>query len=186
MGEFPCCRFAEQDPASGAELLCHHGILCRDVIGQQLRLRRGPDPGRLDDVLQAIGNAVQRAARTIAHDLCLGRSRALPGKLGGQGDKAHQLVVNRRDALQVGLSQLDRRQLALGDPARCLGDRDEMQLGTGHGRLLRREEFGRHEDVRRLVRVGAGTPDAPQHLLQVAISIDQLVEMLCAEFQPGS
>ena len=45
-------------------------------------------------------------------------------------------------------------------------------------------------NVRQLTTLGdeanPGTPDAPQHLLQVAISIDQLVEMLCAEFQAGS
>jgi hypothetical protein len=61
-----------------------------------------------------------------------------------------------------------------------------MQLGTGHRPLLRRSEFGWHENVRRLVGVGAGTPDAPEHPLEVAISVDQLGEMLCAEFQAGS
>ena len=129
MGEFPCCRFAEQDPAGGTELLCHHGILCRDVIGQQLRLCRGPDPGRLDDVLQAIGNAVQRAAGAVAHDLCLGRPRALPGKLGGQGDKAHQLVVNRE---RVMFPEVIREMIfSAGNPERA-GKRDALSRQQRH------------------------------------------------------
>ena len=161
MGEFPRCRFTEQDASGGGELLRHHGILCRHVIGEQFGLRRGPDPGGFDDILEAISDAVQRAARTIAHDLGLGRPGSLPGKLRGQGDKAHQLVVHRSNALQVGLCQLDGRQLAPGDPARCIDDRDERRLEPAHGRLLHRSEFGRREDVGRLGRVGAAAPDAP-------------------------
>jgi hypothetical protein len=135
MGEFPGCRFTKQNASGGGELLRHHGIFFRHMTGQQLRLRRGPDPGRFDDILEAISDAVQRAARAIAHDLGLGRPGPLPGKLGGQGDKAHQLVVDRGNALQVGLGQLDGRQLAPGDPARCLGDRDERRLEPAHNRF---------------------------------------------------
>jgi hypothetical protein len=40
--------------------------------------------------------------------------------------------------------------------------------------------------VRRLIRVGAATPDAPEHLLQVLIGTAQLVEMRCAELQAGA
>ena len=65
MGEFPRCRFTEQNASGGGELLRHHGILRRDVIGQQLGLRRGPDPGGFDDILEAVRDAVQRAARAI-------------------------------------------------------------------------------------------------------------------------
>jgi hypothetical protein len=88
MSEFPSRRFAEQDAPGGAELFRHHRIPCRHVIGQEFRLGCGPDPGRLDDVLEAIRNAVQRAARAIARDFGLGCPGLPLRKLGGEGHKA--------------------------------------------------------------------------------------------------
>ena len=184
MGEFPCRRFAEQNATRGSKLFSDHGIPCRDTVGQQFRLRSSADPGRFDDILEAIGYAVQWAARPIPHDFSLGRLGLGPCKLRGQRDKAQQLAVDRRYALQIRLGQLDRGQLALHDPARCVGNRDEVEFGIGHDHLPHGCEFGRHEHVRGLVGVEAGTPDAPEHPLQVAISIDQLVEMLCAGEHP--
>jgi hypothetical protein len=61
-----------------------------------------------------------------------------------------------------------------------------MQFRRDHRRLLPRGELGRHKDVRRLVGMGAGAPDAPEHLFKVAIGLDQLLEMLLVELQPGA
>ena len=110
---------------------------------------------------------------------------SLPG-VGRQGDKAHQLVIERGDALQVGLGH------STGDNSRWAMRRDASAIvrkcssGPAMAAPTRSGGTWSDQDVRRLVRVGARTAHAPQHLLQVAVSLDQLVEMLGLKFKPGS
>ena len=62
MREFPGCRFAEQDAARVAQFRGDDCVFRRDMVSQQLGLSSGSNARSLDDVLQTVGYAVQRAA----------------------------------------------------------------------------------------------------------------------------
>src|SRR5665213_252958 len=96
------------------------------MVLHDLGVASGGDALGLVDVLEADGDAVQRPAIAAGGDLCLG------GACGGacfvrqHADKAVELAVELFDAVEPALGQLDRRQLALFDQRRRLGDGEEI------------------------------------------------------------
>ena len=92
------------------------------------------DAGRLDDILQRIGDAVQRPAHLARHQLALGRLRLGQRHLFGQPEKAVQIPVMGGDPRQERLGNLDRRQLALAVKPVQLGDRQKSDIHFGHPR----------------------------------------------------
>jgi hypothetical protein len=73
------------------------------------------------DVLEPIGDAVQRTAAASASDLFFGSAGGGAGALGGDFNESVQFRLQRLGAGQGRLGQRDRRQFAGGDLASGLG-----------------------------------------------------------------
>ncbi|GAC1487035.1 MAG: hypothetical protein NVS2B11_12740 [Acetobacteraceae bacterium] len=142
------------------------------------------DAGRVEDVLQAVGDAVQLAARPVCPDRRLGSLGGGPGTIGGDGDEAVELAVERLDARQVCLGQLDRRELAGGDQPRRFGDGQEMRR-VRHRSALLRHELERREDVRRLVAARPVLGQPCHHRPHAAVGVDQLLLIGRRQVEPG-
>jgi hypothetical protein len=110
-------ELADKDHAGGFEPRGRFRVRRRHVIEQEARMRGRAQAGGVVDVLQAIGNAVQRTAPPAAGDLALGAPGSGAGTLGGNLDKGVELRLERRSARQSRFGQRDRRQLAGGDLA---------------------------------------------------------------------
>ena len=129
MGELPCRVLAEQDRASRLQLCGTGAVLDRNVVRKQPRLRRRAHARDVEDVLQTVWDAVQRPARARGHDFGFRLSCVAACTFGGDGDEAVELVVERRDAREIGFSQLNGRQPSRRDQLGGFGDRQEVQVG---------------------------------------------------------
>ena len=114
-------QLADEDHAGGFEPRGGLGVRRRDIVEQQPRMRGRAQPGGVVDVLQAVGDAVQRTAATPARDLPLGALGGGAGALRSDLDKGVELGLQRFGAGQRRLGQSDRRQFAGGDLAPGLG-----------------------------------------------------------------
>jgi hypothetical protein len=123
MGELVGRVFAQQDGAGVVQPRHRRGVARRYVVLEQPRMRRGAHARRVEHVLEAERDAVQRTAPPAGGELGLGVTCLAPRKVGGHGQIAVELGIDRRDAREVGLHELDRRQVARCDPATGLGDR---------------------------------------------------------------
>ena len=129
MGELPCGVLAEHDRAGRLQLCRTGAVLGRNVARKQPRLRRRAHARDVVDVLQAVRDAVQRPARARCHDFGFRLSGVAACTLGGDGDEAVKLVVERSDSREAGFSQLDGRQLPRRDQRGGFGDCQGMPVG---------------------------------------------------------
>jgi hypothetical protein len=67
-------------------------------------------------VLDSDRHAVQRPPRPARHRVCVARLRILERALGRHGRVALEDGIDLRDAVEDRLGELDRRDLARGDP----------------------------------------------------------------------
>ena len=142
MGELPCRVLAEQDRAGRLQLCRTGAVLDRNVARKQTRLRRRAHARDVEDILQTIWDAVQRPAHARCHDFGFRLSCVAACTLGGDGDEAVELVVERRDPREAGFSQLNGRQLPCCDQLGGFGDRQEVpvachRLSPSSSRTLR-------------------------------------------------
>src|SRR5436305_1684794 len=82
------------------------------MLGQNLRTGGGEHPGRLDQILQANRNTVERAAIMAGADLLLSLAGELERPIGGHGDIGVQLRILSFDSLEDDPGELNRRDLA--------------------------------------------------------------------------
>src|SRR5580658_1766189 len=102
-------KLADEDHTGGFEPRGGLRVRRRDIVKQQPRMRGGTQPGSVVNVLEAIRNAMQRAAAPAAGDFALCSLGSGAGALGGDLDKSVKLGVERSGARQRRLSQRDRR-----------------------------------------------------------------------------
>ena len=122
----------------------HRGIVLRDPALVGGRARGRWDARRVDQVLEADRDAVERAPQpTLAH-LVGQRTRVGSGPLGRDRHEGRQLRVQLLDAGQVRLGQLDGRQLTVRHRGRRVAERQfrgiahQCLLGDPYDRPLRR------------------------------------------------
>jgi hypothetical protein len=89
----------------------------RDIVDQYFGVAGRRQTGDIEDVLDANGHAVQRAARPSRGDFVLGRFCRFHGGLGIQPDEHVEFRVELLDARQQRLGQFDGRELAGGNRA---------------------------------------------------------------------
>jgi hypothetical protein len=94
---------------------------------------RGEYAFRVVDILQPDRDAVKGAPNLAFRDLALGLPRLPERKLPGQRDERRELRLERADALEVRLRELDRGELARADETRSLRDLKVMELSHGRG-----------------------------------------------------
>ncbi len=100
----------------------------RHVAGEDRRPVRGPDPGRLGQVLDRDRQPVQRAGELAAGGPRVQAGRDGPGLLGGERDNRVDRGVDRVDPGQRGLEQLGGRQPPGPDQPGQVGGRGRVQL----------------------------------------------------------
>jgi hypothetical protein len=109
----------------------------RHAVAIEFGAPGGGDAFRVEQVLHAVGNAVQRSAVAAGGDLAVGLARLRQRVLGRQRDHARRRGRRRRDARQVDAGQALGGQRARLDPARQLRDR-----GIGDVLVARRQRAG--------------------------------------------
>ncbi len=106
-GELMQRELAEQDRAGFAQPCDHRGVARGAVVHAQLGVARRRRARHVEDVLRRIGDAVHRAAPGAARDLGLGGFRLGACRIGGDRDVGVVDAVERRDAREQRLGQLD-------------------------------------------------------------------------------
>jgi hypothetical protein len=128
MGELPGGVFAEHDADGGVQAFAGEGIAGGDVVAKQLGHRGGADAGGVNNILEAVRDTVQRAARAVCGDLRVGGLRLMAGSVGCQGHATVTLTVEGTNPREIGVGQFHRGKLIIGDQAGGLGDGEEMQV----------------------------------------------------------
>jgi hypothetical protein len=104
-----------RDGAGGTQPGDWHRVLAGHVVGENLRPEGGADAVRIDEILHAVGYAMQRAERRVAHHRLLGRPRLRHRLVGAQGDETVEDGLQALAAIENRLHYLDRRDLAPGN-----------------------------------------------------------------------
>ena len=134
VGELAHVGLPQQHRASlVAQALPYHGVFGRDPVAVDERSGRRRDPGRIDVVLDGYRQARQRTVRSEG----LGRSE----ELGGISPQERVQVAVARNAMQVLLECLTRRQLSASQAGDELDRREvvEPQASTSITRPSRAE-----------------------------------------------
>ena len=126
--EFRCGGLAEQNGAVPAQPRHRFGILRWHILRQQERAEGRAHALRVDDVLDAAGNAMQQAERLAAHHRLLRLGGRLQGSLRRQGDEAVQHRLQPLGAGENGAGQLGRRNLLAPDQEAKLGCRQKAEI----------------------------------------------------------
>ena len=127
-GELVRGELAQHDRAGPAQARDRVRVGPRHVVAQDFGVARGRQPGHVDDVLDADGNAVERAADTPGGDLPLGGARRVQRPLGIEVDEGAQRRVEPFDAREQRPRHLDRRHVTPGDGASRLGRAQPVKL----------------------------------------------------------
>ena len=114
---------ADQHASARVEPFDHERIGYRDVVAVCTRMSGREDARCLIVVLHTEGNAVQATAITAVRDLFSCAAGLFSRVLGGDADVRVERGVDAFDACENGFGQLDRRERAGLDLARCLGNR---------------------------------------------------------------
>src|SRR5580658_5876874 len=118
-GELVRAELAHDDRAGSAEFTDANRILFGDVVDQDLRVRRGWQPGDVNNVLDSNGNAVQRAAAASGRKFLFGGFGGIQRGIGVEADERMQSWLQLFDALQQRSHEFGGRQgaggVALGD-----------------------------------------------------------------------
>jgi hypothetical protein len=104
-------KLAHEHTAGGTELLRDDRVRRSDVVAQDLRMRGRRQARIVDDVFQAIGHAVQRAAPVAARDLAFRTPRILECDFRREAQKRIELFVVLLDAVDQRFRVFDRRKL---------------------------------------------------------------------------
>ena len=110
MGKLPCGVLAEEDAAAGLEARRNRGVAHRHMVRQQARLAGRPDAGGLENVFQAVRNALHRPLVDPGHEVGLRRPRIGDCALGRDEDEGAQVAVAGFDAIQTGLRHFNGRR----------------------------------------------------------------------------
>src|SRR6185312_9734328 len=137
-GEFMGGELAEQDAAGRFEPCRHRRVRGREVVGEQLRMRRRRQPLDIDDVLERVRDAVEGAAPASGGDLGLGLPRHLERPLGQRADEGIEAAVEAIDACEQRRRQLDWRELPRADQRACFGDAEKSGLAHASAALARK------------------------------------------------
>ena len=121
-GELVRRQLAQHDRSGLGPKLHDAGILAGDVVLQQLGVRGGTDAGGVVDVLVADRDAVEFAPQRAGHHARFGGLGVGQRAFLGQQQEGVQRVVERLDAGEAGLGELNRRKLLGGDLFGRLGD----------------------------------------------------------------
>src|SRR5215467_3193038 len=124
-------ELAEEHGAGVVELGGGRRVLRGNPVDEDARVPRGKDALSVVDVLEGEGNAVERAPRLAPGEIHLGLSRLTARQLEGARDESRGLPVELLDALDQALHELHGRELARGDQAGELSDRQVVQV-VGH------------------------------------------------------
>ena len=98
-------------PPAAREPGHHGGVLVGHVLGEQAGAAGGAHGARRELVLHRERHAMQRSQRRAALHRRLGPAGGLAGGLGSDRDVGAQPPVEAVDTLEVGVDQLDRRDL---------------------------------------------------------------------------
>ena len=156
IGELVHVELAQDDCARRLEPRHHLGVLIRDAVREHRARRRRQHPRRIDVVLQRDRNAVQRTAPPAPRQLRLERPRALDGALLGHRHEGVELRVQTPDARDVGLHEIQRREVAAANEALRLGDAQVGRIGGLRERRTARQARGRGCARREEVASGEG------------------------------
>ena len=122
VGELVHIQLAQQDGprrpeagGDGAVLGGHEGVVDAGA-------GRGSDSARVEQILEADGNPVQRPAVAPGADVALGLARRREGLVGQEGDERVEYRLRSPDAGKMGFDNLDRRNFAaLNHRSQCPG-----------------------------------------------------------------
>ena len=135
-GELVEVGLADGDGTRGGEPRHDGGIHRRHAREGRMRAIGRGHAGDVDDVLVGDGDAVERPAVAAVRDLGLGRAGFRARPLGREGDKGVECLLEAVTAIQIGLGQLDRRDLPPRDQRRQSGDAQQAKLLGCHRRPL--------------------------------------------------
>ena len=127
------------------------GVPGGDAILEDAAGRGGAHTRRIHQVLEGDRDSVQWPPRRAVPQAGLRLTRLGQGLLGRDRDEGVELRVQRFDAAQAGLGQLDGRYLPVAEQLRSLGEAEPGQLRTVHAPGLSADE-GAHP-------AGCGCPD---------------------------
>jgi hypothetical protein len=124
---------ADEDRAGPVEPLDHRRVAGRDrlVRVEHPRAERGRKAERVDLVLHAVRQAMERPAGLAAADLHLGPPRRRQRAIGIDRDPGAQAPVIAVDPVEGGAHELDRRDRPLADEAGLLGAAQMDEVGHG-------------------------------------------------------
>ena len=114
---------ADEDTSARVEPIDHERVGHRHVAAVCTRMSGREDSRRLVVVLHTEGNAVKVSAVAAVRDLIGSAAGLFSRMLGRDGDVRVERGLGAFDACENGLGQLDRRECAGLDLARCLGNR---------------------------------------------------------------
>src|SRR5262249_8456519 len=103
MRELETGKLAKQDRSRRLQSPHDRGVFRRNVMFEQARLRRRPDPGGFDIVLQRARNAVDRPAVVAGCYFPLGGARLVKRALLSDQQIASYEGIESTDALKVSL-----------------------------------------------------------------------------------
>src|SRR5437763_8959434 len=115
-------ELAHHDAAGRHETRRYRGVRGRHVVDQHLRMCGRRQAGKVYDVLEGEGYAMQGAPRAASRDLTLRLARSGHGEIGCQADEGVTATVEPTDAIEQGLRVLDGGELALADHLRRIGN----------------------------------------------------------------
>ena len=114
-GEFAHGELAEHGSTGFAEAFGDGGVGIGDtVIKSEAAVGSADAPG-VAEVFKGYGNTVEGAAGIARGELAVGVLGLLKGEVGGGGEEGVEGVVEGVNSLDMGLSQLYRRKLAILD-----------------------------------------------------------------------
>jgi hypothetical protein len=93
-------KLAQQHHAGGFQPGCGGSVFARHIVNQQLGMRCGAHARHVIDILERIGDPMQRPAPFAGLDFRLGRCRRAARAIRGDGDEGIQLRIKRCNARQ--------------------------------------------------------------------------------------
>ena len=128
-GELVGRQLSEEHGPGRAQPRRDDGVLRRDVLPEEPRMRGGPKAGRVDDVLERERDAVERPAVRAGHDLALRLARRDERGIGRDAQERVQAPIDSPDPVEKRSRVLDRRQRLRPDQFGRASDADEGQVG---------------------------------------------------------
>ncbi len=122
--------FADQDGASRRQPLDHSRVMCRDVLGEQLRTRRGRHAAGRENVLDGDGDSEQGGMVSSTRQFLVGKPRRLTRALFHHCDEGVEFRIQNRNPPQALFDQFHRRDLFRAQQARRFEDGHASSSGA--------------------------------------------------------